>query len=195
LKPEASSHRGKAISGKALTALAKEDRSTQWLKVEAVEVDAHCVGSRWTTVNKDELERIVAIVAMGQATHAAQIITELSPAATAITHQALIDNAKASFSIKGDTDSKRDVSRYHRDGLIFKVISWAAAQQAAASKILMRDPHVSSTTQGLDGLMIELDADGSIKRAIIFEDKRLGISPRRSAHLVQSVQRLDCFPE
>jgi hypothetical protein len=64
------------------------------------------------------------------------------------------------------------VSRYHRDGLIFEAISWAAAQQSTAGKALLRDPHLSSTAQGLDGLMIELDTSGSaIDRATIFEDK------------------------
>jgi hypothetical protein len=71
------------------------------------------------------------------------------------------------------------VSRYHRDGLIFEAISWAAAHQATGGKALIRDPHLSSTTQGLDGLMIELDESGAgIKRATILEDK-CSENPRR----------------
>jgi hypothetical protein len=142
------------------------------LAIEAVEVDAHCTGSRWTAVDIDHLARIIAIIAMGQATHAARIIGDLLPSQPALTHQALKADAKRRFSITGTTEAQRDVSRHQRDGLIFEAISWAAAQQAAEGKALIRDPHLSSTTQGLDGLMIELDQSGhAIARATIFEDK------------------------
>jgi hypothetical protein len=142
------------------------------LAIEAVEVDAHCIGSRWTTVDIDRLARIIAIIAMGQATHAARIIAELLPSEPAVDHQALRANAKRRLSVTGKIEKQREVSRYQRDGLIFEAISWAAAQQMTAGKALLRDPHLSSTTQGLDGLMIQLDQSGSaIARATIFEDK------------------------
>jgi hypothetical protein len=103
---------------------------------------------------------------MGQATHAARILAELLPAEPAITHDALKDDAKRRLSLDGRSEERR----YHRDGLIFETISWAAAQQATKGKALLRDPHLNSTTQGLDGLMLELDENG-INRATIFEDK------------------------
>ena len=116
---------------------------------------------------------------MGQATHAAQIINELLPAEPAINDEALSADAKQALSINGKTDKERDVSRYHRDGLIFEAISWASAQQATNGKALLRDPHIKSTTQGLDGLMIELkDKHPEIRRVTIFEDK-CSETPRR----------------
>jgi hypothetical protein len=142
------------------------------LAIETVEVDAYCTGSRWTAVDLDHLARIIAIIAMGQATHAARIIAELLPSQPALDHQALSANAKRRLSVTGKTDQQREVSRYHRDGLIFEAISWAAAHQMTTGKALLRDPHLSSTTQGLDGLMVQLDQSGSaIARATIFEDK------------------------
>jgi hypothetical protein len=109
---------------------------------------------------------------MGQAAHAARIIAELLPSQPVINDAALRDNAKHRLLISGNTDKQRNVSRYHRDGLIFEAISWTAAQQEASGKALVRDPHLSSTTQGLDGLMIELDKAGkAVTRATIFEDK------------------------
>lgn len=142
------------------------------LSIDTVEVDAHCTGSRWTAGDIDHLARIVAIIAMGQATHAARIIAELLPSEFALDHKALKTDAKRRLSVGGETSERRQVSRYQRDGLIFEAISWAAAQQATEGKALLRDPHLSSTMQGLDGLMIELDASGSeIARATIFEDK------------------------
>lgn len=116
---------------------------------------------------------------MGQSVHAAEIIAELLPAEPAINSAALRAYAKQTLSIKGDTDKKRKASRYHRDGLIFEAISWAAAQKATDGKALLRDPHIKSTTQGLDGLMIELDETNStINCATIFEDK-CSEDPRR----------------
>ncbi len=127
----------------------------------------------------DILARIIAIIAMGQSLHAAQIIAELLPAEPAVNIKALKANAKQALSIRGNTESQREVSRYHRDGLIFEAISWAAAKQTTHGKVLLRDPHVKSTTQGLDGLMLELHQDQSeIIRATIFEDKCSG-DPRR----------------
>jgi hypothetical protein len=142
------------------------------LTIEDVAVDNHCNGSRWTAPDIDLLARIVAIIAMGQAAHAAHIIAELKPNAPAIDHAALRRDAKRRLSVHGKTAQQRENSKYQRDGLIFESISWAAAQQSSKGKALVRDPHLSSTTQGLDGLMLEIDAKNqSIFRATIFEDK------------------------
>lgn len=149
------------------------------LKIEACKINEHCVGSRWEVADAEYLARVVAIVAMGQAMHAAQIIVDLAPAAPAINDEALRDDAKLRLSIKGETKKAQDASRWHRDGLIFEAISWIAARQEASGEVLLKDPHISATTQGLDGLMIELDEDGTaITRATIFEDKCSG-NPRR----------------
>ena len=62
--------------------------------------------------------------------------------------------------------------RIQRDGLIFEIISWIAAKQVSVEKCFLKDPHTSSTSQGLDGIMIELNEDGSeILKSTIFEDK------------------------
>lgn len=145
------------------------------LKIETCKVNEYCVGLRWEVSDADHLARIIAIIAMGQALHAAQIITDLSPAAPAINDEALREDAKLRLSINGDTKDAQDASRWHRDGLIFEAISWIAARQVANGEVLLKDPHISATTQGLDGLMIELDEKGTaITRATIFEDKCSG---------------------
>jgi hypothetical protein len=157
----------------ASTPKAKTAQSAQpALSIQAVKINPDCTGSRWTAGDLDHLARIIAIIAMGQATHAARIIAKLLPSEPAIDHEALRASAKQRLSITGTTKKQREVSQYHRDGLIFEAISWAAAQQALGGKALLRDPHISATTQGLDGLMIELDKAGTdVTRATIFEDK------------------------
>lgn len=145
---------------------------TTALAIDAVPVDADCTGSRWAASDLDLLARIVAIISIGQATHAARIISALEPAAPAINHAALRTSAKQRLTVSGTTEEQKKARRYQRDGLIFEAISWIAAQQETAGTALLRDPHVSATTQGLDGLMIERDASGAeVTRATIFEDK------------------------
>lgn len=96
----------------------------------------------------------------------------MRPTATALSDAALKTAAKRQLSITGDGKDKQDASRWRRDGFLFEAISWIAAKQSAGPNALMKDPHLKSTTQGLDGLMVELDAAKSeLVRATIFEDK------------------------
>lgn len=144
----------------------------QVLAVSSVEIDETCTGTRWSAGDLDALAALIAIVAMGQATHAARIISALEPLAPAFTHEALKQHAKKLLSIRVGTSAQVAASRYHRDGLIFEIISWAAARQSSTGRVLLRDPHVSSTSQGLDGLMLELDKSHShVLRTTILEDK------------------------
>jgi hypothetical protein len=65
-KTTASAPKGKGFKAPALT-------------VDTVEIDEHCTGSRWAAADIEHLARIVAIIAMGQAAHAARIVNELLP--------------------------------------------------------------------------------------------------------------------
>lgn len=142
------------------------------LAIETVEIDEHCQGDRWIVEDEDQLARLIAVIAMGQATHAAKVIAELQPAQPAITHSALKAAAKRQLAIVGDTKQKQEASRWRRDGFIFEAISWIAAKQSGGTKVLLKDPHLKSTTQGLDGLMIELGpGQNELARATICEDK------------------------
>lgn len=142
------------------------------ISITEVPVDEHCTGQRWVVGDQNSLARILAIVAMGQAAHAARIVADLCPAQPELNLEALRGDAKKRLSLKGRTTDAREHSRYHRDGLIFEAISWCAAHQSTGGNALVRDPHLNATTQGLDGLMIELEDGGSaIGRLTVFEDK------------------------
>ena len=134
-------------------------------------LDQHCVSSRWEVSDVDQLARIIAIVAMGQATYAAHIIEQLLPAVPRFTDKDLI--AEATLKLKVKTEKlAQGVPRAHRDGFMFEVISWTAAKQTCGARVYLKDPHTSATSQGVDGLMIELDQNGTaLHRATIFEDK------------------------
>ncbi|QPB24436.1 hypothetical protein [Rhizobium sp. 007] len=79
----------------------------------------------------------------------------------------------------GKRIAQKDVSRYHRDGFLFECISWIVARQSSSSRTFMKDPHIAATTQGLDGLAIEMDPTEPVMvGATIFEDKCTEIRAR-----------------
>lgn len=143
------------------------------LNITDFPIDDDCVGSKWKVENEDQLARLIAIVVMGQAAQAAHIIDELLPAAPAFTNEALKKEAVIKFTVQEVAQTPRiGYPRIQRDGLIFEIISWIAAKQVSGEKCFLKDPHTSSTSQGLDGIMIELNEDGSeILKSTIFEDK------------------------
>jgi len=143
------------------------------LNITDFPIDDDCVGSKWKVENEDQLARLIAIVVMGQAVQAAHIIDELLPAAPAFTNEALKKEAVIKFTVQEVAQTPRiGYPRIQRDGLIFEIISWIAAKQVSGEKCFLKDPHTSSTSQGLDGIMIELNEDGrEILKSTIFEDK------------------------
>jgi hypothetical protein len=110
---------------------------------------------------------------MGQAAYAAHILKELLPAIPAFTDVDLRCEAKVRLTVQEDGKTPRaGYPRWQRDGFVFEVISWIAARQTHGELALLMDPHVSATSQGLDGLMIELADDKSkVVMTTVFEDK------------------------
>lgn len=143
------------------------------LLTEAVSIDAECIGDRWITQDEPTLSKLIAIIAMGQAAYAAYILRELLPAAPAFSDADLRNEARIRLTVQEASKSPRTgYPRWQRDGFIFEAISWIAARQAYGKDVLLKDPHVSATSQGLDGLMIELTTDKSkIVMTTVFEDK------------------------
>lgn len=142
------------------------------LNILSVPIDTDCIGERWETVDQPKLARLIAIMAMGQASYAGHILETLSPAEPAINTAQLRAEAKIKLTVEEPAKVPRGgYPRWQRDGLIFEAISWLAARQAHPG-VLLKAPHVSATSQGLDGLMIELKEDKSgVSRTTIFEDK------------------------
>jgi hypothetical protein len=55
------------------------------LAAETCPINSDCIGERWQILNDDQLARLIAIIAMGQAAQASHILSELVPATPAFT--------------------------------------------------------------------------------------------------------------
>jgi hypothetical protein len=139
---------------------------------EAVPIDGACTGVRWRATDTSTLARLIAMMALGQAAYAAHILATLSPGGPKINTAQLRAEARIKLTVEEPPKKPRGgYPRWQRDGLIFEAISWLVARQTHPAGLL-KAPHVSATTQGLDGLMIELNAGKTgIARTTIFEDK------------------------
>lgn len=151
----------------------KNEASGVPLLTHACPIDSDATGERWQVIDDEKLARLIAIIAMGQAAQASYIISELAPVEPAFTFPALRTEAKIRLTVQEKKETPRaGYPRWQRDGFIFEAISWIAARQVHGKVAYMKDPHVSATTQGLDGLMLELAGDKSqISRTTVFEDK------------------------
>lgn len=143
------------------------------LLTEAVPIDAHCTGDRWSACDEAQLAALIAIITMGQAVYAAYILKELIPATPRFVHEDIRREAKIRLTVQEDGRKPRiGYPRWQRDGFIFEAISWIAARQEIGEFAFLTYPHVSATSQGLDALMIELSEDKSkIVMTTVFEDK------------------------
>lgn len=143
------------------------------LSIDAVPINSHCIGTRWSELDRARLAQLIAFVAMGQATRASTVIRRLEPATPEFTVDELCDEAIATLTVKeATTNPGGGYPRYQRDGFVFEVISWVAAVQTMGADAVLKHPHTSSTTQGVDGLLLVVDqASNSLREAVIFEDK------------------------
>lgn len=109
---------------------------------------------------------------MGQVEHASEILKEAGVIVPVQSRAHYYEEARNQLMINGETEKKREVSRYHRDGFLFECISWIVSNQEADEYTYLKDPHISSTTQGLDGLIIRMDPEKNVVvQTVICEDK------------------------
>lgn len=145
-----------------------------------VKVDKDVSGLSWEVSDSKELARLIGVLAVGQAAHAARILEKLVPNAPAVSVAAFNDAACAQLRIKrGLTPEQKTAAVAHRDGFLFECIAWIATRQGANDRTFLKDPHISATSQGLDGLVIELEPKRQrIKAVTICEEKCTG-TPRK----------------
>lgn len=118
-------------------------------------------GCTWSVPSVDELANAIAIIAVGQALHVANILHVAGLAAKPTTKGA-VKGAIKLLSSSGNI--------MHRDGWMFQVMSWLAAQLRTPGA-LMNTPHMIHAHKGLDGLQVSIDKTEKVTAVILFEDK------------------------
>lgn len=143
----------------------------------AFTVQTEWEGCTWSVPSVDELADAIAIIAVGQALHVANILHAAGVTAKPTTKGAV------KGAIKLLTSSGNNA---HRDGWMFQVMSWLAAQLRTPGA-LMNTPHMIHAHKGLDGLQVSIDGAENVTAVVIFEDKATE-NPR-------SVVREEVWPE
>lgn len=118
-------------------------------------------GCTWSVPDVDELANAIAIIAVGQALHVANILHTAGLAAKPTT------KGSVKGAIKLLTSSGNIA---HRDGWMFQVMSWLAAQLRTPGA-LMNTPHMIHAHKGLDGLQVSIDGAERVTAVVFFEDK------------------------
>lgn len=138
------------------------------INADTISIDEHCAGERWCVKEEEHLAQVIALIATAQQLQAARIVRELLPAVSLFNNIDVFKAARHKISSKG----KHQKAIEQRDGLLFEAISWIAALKTTSKHALMTPPHLSSTTQGIDGLILELaEGQTEIIWATIREDK------------------------
>lgn len=142
-----------------------------------VEISDHCIGDRWIVSDEENLAELVAIIAKCQFAHAQNILLGLPSADFKFSEEQEEEIKQDIIKYltvpkEADGSEKREGRKWHRDGFLFEAISWIVARKNSPNNVLMRDPHITATTQGLDGLMLELSPEGnSVTKTTVMEDK------------------------
>lgn len=137
------------------------------LVIEPTALLPHCLGSVWTVADADALAEVCAQILIGRALHAAMILDGAHPAGTPPIVSAALKE-KLRLELHPQTDPKV----WHRDGLLFEIISWVAARLTATVNDAISDPHLKATNQGTDCVKVTIDPVArTLTRATVYEYK------------------------
>lgn len=127
--------------------------------------DNLCTGHKWEIVDRPKLVLIVAKVLLGKFLHAENILNNL-PTSSATNRNVTINKAIKILTLAPGADP------WHRDGLIFQIFSWVAANINANGNAVIRPPHLIQAQKGFDGVQISINhTTQTVDEIIISEDK------------------------
>lgn len=137
------------------------------LTVFPTAVSPHCLGTVWTVTDADTLAEVCAQIMIGRALHAAMILEGSRPVGTPP-----IISAALKDKLRVELHPQIDPKIWHRDGLLFEIISWVAARLTATPHEAISDPHLKATNQGTDCLKVSIDpVMGTLSGATVYEYK------------------------
>lgn len=137
------------------------------LAIEPTAILPQCLGSVWTVTDADALTEVCAQILIGRALHAAMILDGVHPAGTPP-----IVSAALKEKVRLELHPQTDPNIWHRDGLLFEIISWVAARLNATVNDAISDPHLKATNQGTDCVKVTIDPEArTLTRATVYEYK------------------------
>jgi hypothetical protein len=122
-----------------------------------------CYGYTWTIDDEGCLAEQIAYIALGQSLHVQKILTGANLNSRIPTTNA-VKSAIKLLTANSETEAE------HRDGWMFQLMSWIAANKALPNG-LIKTPQMVWAQKGFDGLQLKLDGANNVVAAIIFEDK------------------------
>ncbi len=126
-----------------------------------------CLGTDWMVADGDALAEVCAQIMIGRALHAAMILDGSHPVGTPP-----IISAALKEKLRIELHPVSNPKIYHRDGLLFEIISWVAARLTATPNDAISDPHLKATNQGTDCLKVTVDPiTRTLTRATVYEYK------------------------
>jgi hypothetical protein len=127
----------------------------------------HCGGAVWVIDDIGALAEVSAQILIGRALHAARILDGVHPAGAAPLISAALKE-KLRLELHPQTQPRI----WHRDGLLFEIISWVAARISATADEAISDPHLKATNQGTDCVKVTIDPTTRVlSRATVYEYK------------------------
>ncbi len=162
------------------------------LTLTAIDHEDLCHGWRWEVLDEADLARRVAMVALGQYRHVAQILAGIDKKRPS-TREDAAAAAIQRLTVPNGGDP------WHRDGWVFQTISWIAAH-GTEKGVVARAPHAIEAHKGFDGMQLLIDKEGkSVTAVVIFEDKATD-SPRKTIRTdvwdgIRSLERGNRMPE
>jgi len=139
------------------------------IRREPVNTSPLCDGHKWVIEDQTELARIVAILLLGEHSHARKVLEQLQPTVPPRRDDA-IDRVIGKLTLQAGQDP------WHRDGWIMQFISWIVCYKHRSANATVRAPQPRRADKGFDGLVIEVDAKGHLS-ILVCEDKATD-SPR-----------------
>lgn len=124
-----------------------------------------CDGEQWIISAPDGLAELCAIVLVGQAIHAAEILDGTEAQASGIS-----PGLKAELHKELHPTTQQTIE--HRDGLLFEIICWVATRLVIDAEEALSEPHLKSTNQGTDGVKVTVDpSTKTLIKATVYEYK------------------------
>lgn len=137
------------------------------LRINCKIIGSLCKDYEYEITDKKELAENISQLIIGNAFHVSRALRGMDPRYR-VADKEIIESSIKRLELRG----RSDIDMCKVDGWLFQMMSWLAlAKQHVGDIFFQEAPHSQPSKHGIDGLAIKLNADNSIDRIIITEDK------------------------